>query len=194
MKRQHDQHQRQYPHQFHYQKIKNISWYTLLILVLLVMFSLPTLATERQEDPDEAVVRDIAQGLRCAVCQNQPIYESNSDLAKDMLKIIRQQVRDGRQPSEIRQYFHDRYGDYIYLEPTRAGSNMILWAGPFLLLLGGVGILLVALRRWRSARPLAGGKRMTPAQNISDIPSHANPASMTDQQRRIRQELERVDL
>ncbi|MBF0425575.1 MAG: cytochrome c-type biogenesis protein CcmH [Magnetococcales bacterium] len=143
-----------------------------------------TLAGERQEAAEEAVVREIALGLRCAVCQNQPVYESNSDLARDMLKVIREQVRAGRTPSEVRAYFHDRYGDYIYLEPTRQGSNLLLWVGPSLFLLVGVGVLGVALRRWR--RP------PSPPVAMPDVTT-SSATTATERQKRIRQELERVE-
>ncbi|MBF0154494.1 MAG: cytochrome c-type biogenesis protein CcmH [Magnetococcales bacterium] len=159
-----------------------VSCTLVLALVWLTITFAPAWAGERQEDPNEATVRDIALGLRCAVCQNQPVYESNSDLAKDMLKMIRQQVQDGRNPTEIRQYFHDRYGDYIYLEPTRQGSNWILWAGPFLLLLGGAGVLGMALRRWRHAPPPPPTGTGTGSGEASD------------RRQQAQRELDRVDL
>ncbi|MBF0178087.1 MAG: cytochrome c-type biogenesis protein CcmH [Magnetococcales bacterium] len=176
------------------------------LVALAILFALPVLAGERQEDPDEATVRDIAQGLRCAVCQNQSVYESNSDLAKDMLKVIRQKVRDGGDSAEVRQYFHDRYGDYIYLEPTRQGSNLILWAGPFLFLLGGGVLLGVALRRWHRARlsgqspvgsvsPALSEKSGTTAKKggRDGAVQHKGGTDADDRQQRIQRELEQVD-
>ncbi|MBF0159186.1 MAG: cytochrome c-type biogenesis protein CcmH [Magnetococcales bacterium] len=106
-------------------------------------------ATERQESAEEARVRALAVQLRCAVCQNQSIYESNSELAKDMLLVIRDKIGQGESDDHIRKYFYDRYGDYIYLEPVKQGGNWILWAGPLLGLMAGVGTLWLTLRRWR---------------------------------------------
>lgn len=123
----------------------------LLLLVLLTgLWLLPVAqGAQRDEDPSEAMVRKIARDLRCAVCQNQSVYESNSDLAKDMLEIIRDKVRAGEQEATIRDYFFQRYGDYIYLEPTGKGTNKILWLAPFLgVLIGALG-LWAAITRWR---------------------------------------------
>jgi cytochrome c-type biogenesis protein CcmH len=109
-------------------------------------------AEVRHEEPSEARVRAIAQGLRCAVCQNQSIYESNADLAKDMVRIVREKVAQGLPDADIQAYFHDRYGDYIYMEPPRHGGNWLLWIGPFVgLALGGVGLAMI-LRRWRTSQ------------------------------------------
>lgn len=127
------------------------------LLVGLLCCATLSQAVQREEDPSEAMVRQIAKDLRCAVCQNQSVYESNSDLAKDMLRIIRDRVRAGEEESTIRDYFFQRYGDYIYLEPTQAGKNKILWWIPGLgLLLGGLG-LWFALTRWRSSPVPTGG-------------------------------------
>ena len=126
-----------------------------VISVLALLLAGPALAVETKEDPSEAKVREIAKELRCAVCQNQSIYESNSDLAKDMLKIVREKVEAGTEKGEIRKYFLERYGDYIYLEPRKEGRNLIIWAGPFiLLLLGGWG-LLSSMKRWSGSKKKA---------------------------------------
>ncbi|MBF0165783.1 MAG: cytochrome c-type biogenesis protein CcmH, partial [Magnetococcales bacterium] len=85
--------------------------FALSLLLLLTMGFAH--AEVRNEDPTEAMVRQIAKDLRCAVCQNQSVYESNSELAKDMLKLIRDKVAAGEKEPAIRDYFHQRYGDYI---------------------------------------------------------------------------------
>lgn len=148
----------------------------LLFLVLLTgLWLLPVAqGAQRDEDPSEAMVRKIARDLRCAVCQNQSVYESNSDLAKDMLEIIRDKVRAGEQEATIRDYFFQRYGDYIYLEPTGKGTNKILWLAPFLgVLIGALG-LWAAIARWR--RP--------PKEKEAAVPQAVKE--------RIQKELERV--
>lgn len=133
------------------------------MMVALLLFALPAHAAPRDEDPAEAMVRHIAKDLRCAVCQNQSVYESNSELARDMLGIIRDKVRAGEKEEVIRDYFFQRYGDYIYLEPTSGGMNRLLWGAPFLGLLLGAVALRAAVRRWRknSAQP-AGEPTATP--------------------------------
>ncbi|MEO5367768.1 MAG: cytochrome c-type biogenesis protein CcmH [Magnetococcus sp. WYHC-3] len=140
------------------------------------------LADTRSEDPAEARARAIAKELRCAVCQNQSVYDSNSELAKDMLKVIRDKVQSGETDAAIRDYFHQRYGDYIYLEPTAAGSNLLLWGLPFMGLLVGAGALWLALRRWRR-----GAAEGVTASSVVEDPQR------TAMQERIKQELERVD-
>lgn len=123
--------------------------YGVALLFLLLFSALPVTAAPLHEDPSEARVRAIAKALRCAVCQNQSIYESHSDLAKDMLEVIRDKVKAGESDALIRDYFFQRYGDYIYLEPTKKGMNLFLWAAPWGgLLVGGLG-LLAAFRRWK---------------------------------------------
>ncbi|MBF0341901.1 MAG: cytochrome c-type biogenesis protein CcmH [Magnetococcales bacterium] len=150
----------------------------LTFLAGLLALPLTALAEVKGEDPTEAMVRQIAKDLRCAVCQNQSVYESNSDLAKDMLKLIRDKVAAGEQEGAIRDYFFQRYGDYIYLEPTTRGMNALLWGAPFIGLgLGGYALML-ALRRWR--------------RQIREETKPQSPTNDTAMQERIRKELERV--
>lgn len=87
------------------------------------------------EDPLERQTLDIAKGLRCAVCQNQPVSESNSELARDMRAIIREQVAAGKSRDEIVGYFVARYGDFVLLKPPYRGPGAVLWLAPLTLLL-----------------------------------------------------------
>ncbi|MBF0213347.1 MAG: cytochrome c-type biogenesis protein CcmH [Magnetococcales bacterium] len=155
----------------------------LLLLSFTLLFTLPpgTVRAEvRGEDPTEAMVRQIAKDLRCAVCQNQSVYESNSDLAKDMLSVIRQKVAAGEPEANIRDYFFQRYGDYIYLEPTTTGMNSLLWGAPFAgLALGGVALWL-AMRQWRK-------------KNLETNPPPP-PATDAAMRERIQKELDQVRL
>ena len=88
-----------------------------------------------QEDPLERQVLEISKGLRCTVCQNQPISESNADLAKDMRAIVREQLKAGKSREEIMTYFVDRYGDYVLLKPRTGGIGAPLWVAPVALLI-----------------------------------------------------------
>ncbi|MBF0609882.1 MAG: cytochrome c-type biogenesis protein CcmH [Magnetococcales bacterium] len=150
----------------------------LLPLLLACMLTV-SWAGELKEDPSESLTRKIAKDLRCAVCQNQSIYDSNSDLAKDMLNIIREKVNAGEEEAAIRQYFHQRYGDYIYLEPTRHGGNWLLWLAPFVGLLIGGYALWRALQRWRNPP-------------VVQAPAQPNPQLTMSE--RIQQELNDVQL
>jgi cytochrome c-type biogenesis protein CcmH len=104
--------------------------------------------------PDAAVeerLKGLAEELRCLVCQNQTIADSNAPLALDLRNQIRAQVAAGRSDSQIRDYMVDRYGDFVLYRPPFKASTAILWAGPFALLLLGIGIAIVITRRRGSA-------------------------------------------
>ncbi|MEO1000158.1 MAG: cytochrome c-type biogenesis protein [Pseudomonadota bacterium] len=109
------------------------------------------------EDPAlEARAREISKGLRCVVCRNESIDESNAEIAADMRRLVRERLVAGDSDAEVRAWFVARYGEFVLLEPTRTGANLILWfAGPALLLLGGAAAFAV-IRRGRRAAPAAG--------------------------------------
>jgi len=98
-----------------------------------------------------ARVRTLTEQLRCLVCQNQTIADSNAGLAIDLRQQVIQQVRAGRSDTEIKQYMVERYGDFVLYDPPFSTTNAVLWVGPFVLLI--LGLLLVwrsVLRRHRS--------------------------------------------
>jgi cytochrome c-type biogenesis protein CcmH len=107
------------------------------------------------EDPLERQVLDIGKDLRCAVCQNQPISESNADLAKDMRNIIREQLQAGKSREEIVNYFVERYGDYVLMNPPVRGPGTVVWLAPVALLLvvGISGFVFLRHRRRESLPP-----------------------------------------
>lgn len=126
-----------------------------MIRVLLVLLLLaPGLAravepAERLADPAlEARARDISRGLRCLVCQNESIDESNADLARDIRVLLRERLVAGDSDVAARQFLVDRYGDFVLLKPPLEGATLLLWFGPVLVLLtGGVGVALYLRRR-----------------------------------------------
>lgn len=120
----------------------------------LLLFSVMASATQVTEDPLERKVLDIAKDLRCAVCQNQPVAESHSDLAQDMRAIIREQIQAGKSRDEIIAYFVDRYGDYVLMKPPTRGSGTIVWLAPLVLIVVvGVSGLVFLRRRLRPSMP-----------------------------------------
>jgi len=129
----------------------------LIILMLLAapMAPLPALAVQPDEvldDPAlEARARALSTGLRCVVCRNESIDESNADLARDMRIILRERLVAGDDDAEAVQYLVDRYGEYVLLSPQRDGVNLILWVSAPVLLLLGLGVAGMAVRR--RARP-----------------------------------------
>jgi cytochrome c-type biogenesis protein CcmH len=114
------------------------------------------------EDPDEREMLMIAAKLRCAVCQNQPVSESNSGLAQDMRQIIREQLEQGRNEEEIISYFVDRYGDYVLLKPRKAGSGLPLWLFPPIIL------LMVAMFAFLVMRKRPANEPVEPDSTLSD--------------------------
>ena len=114
----------------------------------------PVFAAQVTEDPIETQTLAIAKTLRCAVCQNQPVAESNSDLARDMRAIIREQLKAGKSREEIVQYFVDRYGNYVLLSPPVSGAGTVVWLGPIALItIVGVSGFFFLRRRLRVPLP-----------------------------------------
>ena len=126
-------------------------------LFLFALFiAIPVFAAPVTEDPLERQMLDIAKDLRCAVCQNQPISESNADLARDMRQIVREQLKAGKSREEIMNYFVDRYGDYVLLNPPKRGPGTIVWLAPIVLLLVvGIGGFVFLRNRLKSTLPSA---------------------------------------
>lgn len=105
-------------------------------------------------DDDEQRFRTLAAELRCLVCQNQSIADSNAELAQDLRQQVRTMIEDGQSDREIRAYMTERYGDFVLYRPPFKPTTYLLWAGPLILLVLGA-ILLVRLRRSNTeqARP-----------------------------------------
>jgi cytochrome c-type biogenesis protein CcmH len=102
---------------------------------------------ERLPDPaQEARARKLFQDVRCLVCQNESIDDSEADLAADLRGIVREQVKAGKSDAEIKRFLTDRYGEFVLLTPSFAPGNLALWAGPFLVVLFGGVLLLIRLR------------------------------------------------
>ncbi|WP_370268671.1 cytochrome c-type biogenesis protein CcmH [Nioella sp.] len=121
-----------------------------LAMILLLVAS-PLWAVQPDEilpDPAmEARARDISAGLRCLVCRNESIDESNAELARDLRLLVRERLLEGDSNDEVVAYIVDRYGEYVLLRPTLTGSNLLLWlAGPAMALLG-LGVAVAYLRR-----------------------------------------------
>lgn len=138
------------------------------ILVLAIMGAYAPEVWPRTVDEAEldAQVREVAKTLRCTVCQSESIWESNAGLARQMREVIRERLKEGQTPEEIRAYFLSRYGDYILLKPRKTGLNWLLWLGPFLLLAVGGAVLYRSLRRWTVQA--ASEKEEEPLQPLSE--------------------------
>ena len=121
-----------------------------LLVVLATAF--PALAVNPSEmlpDPAlEARARAISSELRCLVCQNQSIEDSDADLAAELRLIVRERITAGDSDEAVMQYVVDRYGEFVLLRPVIGWHTILLWgAAPALLLIGGAVVLIGALRR-----------------------------------------------
>jgi len=96
-------------------------------------------------------IRNLEETLRCLVCQNQTLADSGASLAEDLRREVREQVAAGKSDEQIKQYLVARYGDFVLYDPPFKASTALLWAGPFLLLALGVGVLVAVVRRRRRA-------------------------------------------
>lgn len=125
-----------------------------ILLVILVAFATTAFAKEAAPlaaDPElEKKVNAIASELRCLVCQNQTIADSHADLAIDLKDQVREMVRQGKTRDDVVDYMVQRYGDFVRYRPPVKPTTYLLWAGPFLLLLGGLLILVVNLKKRRA--------------------------------------------
>ncbi|AVM75385.1 cytochrome c-type biogenesis protein [Magnetospirillum gryphiswaldense] len=122
-----------------------------LALALMLAAAAPALAADPSEmlkDPVlEKKAEDLGKELRCLVCQNESIEDSNADLARDLRIIVRERIAKGESTDQVKQYVVDRYGDYVLLNPPFKGATLVLWLGPFALLVVAVGAAFVFFRR-----------------------------------------------
>ncbi len=127
-----------------------------LALVLALQFSLTSFAADAPLLADDPVVEQrmitISEELRCLVCQNESLAGSRADLAKDLRRELRELIKANKSDAEIMEYMVSRYGDFVRYRPALKPSTVILWFGPFLLLLGAVVALVRVVRRSRRAR------------------------------------------
>ena len=107
--------------------------------------------SERLPDPAaEARARALFAEIRCVVCQNESIDDSEADLAGDLRRIVREQVAEGRTDAQVRTFLTQRYGDFVLMKPKFSPANLPLWLTPFVIVLTGLAFLL----RRRAAAPI----------------------------------------
>ncbi len=123
---------------------------------LILTMSLGALSVAVDEKPladpvKEAQARELMKEIRCLVCQNQSIEDSNAELARDLRAIVRERIALGDSPDNVRAYLVDRYGDWVLLRPPVKTSTYFLWASPFLVVL--IIALLLINRNRQAAAP-----------------------------------------
>lgn len=133
-------------------------------LALALVLSTPTLAVQPDEILPNAALeqraREISGGLRCLVCQNQSIDDSDAPLAKDLRVLVRERLVAGDSDVAVREFVVARYGDFVLLRPPINLRTLALWSAPFLILLAGLGF--VWRRGKRMARPVGHAAALSP--------------------------------
>jgi cytochrome c-type biogenesis protein CcmH len=137
----------------------------LLFLCLLSSLAIGQVKIEDKPSGDPVIeqrLERLSHELRCLQCQNQTLADSPSDLAADMRREIREQMKAGKSDAEIRTFLTDRYGQFILYKPRVTPLTYLLWFGPFVLLLAGLAVLFLYIRNRRDAiaeKPLTNEER-----------------------------------
>jgi len=135
-------------------------------IVAVLPLATPVLAVEPDEilsDPTlEARARHISAGLRCLVCQNQSIDDSNAPLARDLRLLVRERLKAGDSDSQVVRFIEDRYGEFVLLRPPFNARTLVLWIAPFLVLLGAIAAATMIFRR--RPEPATASSALTSAE------------------------------
>jgi cytochrome c-type biogenesis protein CcmH len=124
----------------------------ILMLSILPLYSYAGEARDMAKDPViEKRMVGLAENLRCLVCQNESLASSHAELAEDLRREVRELIQKGMSDQEIKDYLVARYGDFVLYEPPVKSFTMMLWLGPFALLLLGMGGLVYKLRNRKEA-------------------------------------------
>lgn len=132
------------------------------LLLILCLLAAPAFAVQPDEilsDPAlEARAREISRGLRCPVCQNESIDESNATISRDLRILLRERLVAGDTDQEAVDYIVDRFGEFVLLKPEASGANLVLWLAPAGMLILALGIGWATVRR----------RDASPAEDLSD--------------------------
>ncbi|KPH10458.1 cytochrome c-type biogenesis protein CcmH [Rhizobium leguminosarum] len=144
----------------------------LLLALVLMLLAAPAFAVNPDEvlaDPAlEARARALSAELRCMVCQNQSIDDSNADLAKDLRLLVRERITDGDSDEAVLNYIVSRYGEFVLLKPRFSMKTGLLWGAPALLVLAG-GLSLLVFARRRSGKPTASKLTADEQAKLSEL-------------------------
>jgi len=126
----------------------------LLCLIFIATSALAAIEAYEFDSPEmEANFIKLTKELRCLVCQNQSLADSNAELAKDLRKQTYEMLTQGKTPDQVVQYMVDRYGDFILYRPRLKTSTLLLWLGPFVLLLLVLGLVIRHMRGRQKLAP-----------------------------------------
>ena len=130
---------------------------SLLVLLLLGIVTPFAVAREAQPTGDDPAVEQrlakLGKELRCLVCQNETLADSQADLAEDLRREIREQIKAGKSDKEIIEFLTARYGQFILYRPQVTPTTYLLWFGPFVLLIGGLFLLFTYIKQRRDSLP-----------------------------------------
>lgn len=122
-----------------------------LLLALLPLIASAVQPLDFKDAAEEKRFQHLTRELRCLVCQNQNLADSDAGLAGDLRREVFDQLRAGKSDDEIKQYLVARYSQFVLYDPPLSGSTWLLWFGPLLALLAGAGVLVVVVRRRAAA-------------------------------------------
>lgn len=126
-----------------------------ILIVLLSLMPLWVYAGEARDLADDPAIEKrmigLAENLRCLVCQNESLASSHAELADDLRQEVRELMRKGMSDQQIKDYLVARYGDFVLYDPPMKQTTILLWLGPFVLLLGGMGVLVLQLKKRRNS-------------------------------------------
>ena len=129
-----------------------------LFVLLLVLLAAPVQAMapiEFRDAAEETRFRELSAELRCVMCQNQSLADSNAQIAHDLRLQVLDLMREGRSDAEIKDFLVARYGEFVLYRPPFGGGTLLLWLGPAAVLLAGAVVLVVVVRRRASANRVA---------------------------------------
>lgn len=127
------------------------TWGAVLALTLSTLASAAIEPLPFESELEERRFQALSEELRCTVCQNQSLADSDAPLAQDLRQVLFAQLRDGRSDQEIRQFMVERYGDFVLYRPPMKGHTVLLWFGPVALLLGSLAGVAVVIRKRKKA-------------------------------------------
>jgi cytochrome c-type biogenesis protein CcmH/NrfF len=140
--------------------VRRVTLFAWLVVIAITPSRMSALAGQQSTDTTayrvskdsvlEARTSAVAAQLRCPVCQGLSLQDSPSELAQSMRAVVRDQLAQGKTPDEVKAYFVSKYGEWILLAPKASGFNLIAYAAPILIVLGGGAGIFVAVRRWTS--------------------------------------------
>jgi cytochrome c-type biogenesis protein CcmH len=139
-----------------------------MLLALTLMVNVAAAQVPADADLD-ARLKHLETELRCLVCQNQTLADSNAPLAEDLRREVRELAKSGKSDSEIKQYLVARYGDFVLYRPPLQQNTWILWVGPFVLLVGGGAIWysIVRRRKGRGDNDESIGPEISPEEAVA---------------------------